>query len=81
LAADILRFISSIFSFFMMVSYLVLPDKRRHPSLLILNLSVTIFLFSMIGYFSIGDPKKLQCASEVAPSTQDTNPVCAVQGK
>ncbi|KAI8884554.1 hypothetical protein K501DRAFT_294022 [Backusella circina FSU 941] len=80
LAADILRFISSIFSFFMMISYFVLPDKRRHPSLLILNLSVTIFLFSMIGYFSIGDPKKLQCASAVAPSTQDNNPVCAVQG-
>jgi hypothetical protein len=49
--------------------------------LLILNLSVAIFLFSMIGYFSIGDPKKIQCATEVAPSTQDTNPVCAVQGK
>ena len=81
LATDILRFISSIVSFFMLVSYLVLPDKRRHPSLLILNVSASIFLFSFVVYFSIGNPQRLQCANAVAVSTQDNNTLCATQGK
>lgn len=81
LATDILRFISSIVSFFMLVSYLVLPDKRRHPSLLILNVSASIFLFSMVVYFSIGNPQKLQCANLVSVSTQDNNILCATQGQ
>ncbi|KAK4515349.1 uncharacterized protein ATC70_010293 [Mucor velutinosus] len=80
LATDILRFISSIVSFFMLVSYLVLPDKRRHPSLLILNVSASIFLFSFVVYFSIGNPQRLQCANAVAVSTQDNNALCATQG-
>ncbi|KAI8077656.1 hypothetical protein BDF21DRAFT_341384 [Thamnidium elegans] len=65
---NILRFISSVVSFFMLVSYLILPDKRRHPSLLILNVSASIFLFSMVVYFSIGNPQKLQCANIVEVS-------------
>ncbi|KAG2237924.1 hypothetical protein INT48_002229 [Thamnidium elegans] len=80
LATDILRFISSVVSFFMLVSYLILPDKRRHPSLLILNVSASIFLFSMVVYFSIGNPQKLQCANIVEVSTQDNNILCATQG-
>lgn len=81
LATDILRFLSSIVSLFMLVSYLVLPDKRRHPSLLILNVSASIFLFSMVVFFSIGNPTRLQCANSVAVSTQDNNTLCATQGK
>lgn len=65
----------------MLVSYLILPDKRRHPSLLILNVSASIFLFSMVVYFSIGNPQKLQCANIVEVSTQDNNILCATQGK
>jgi hypothetical protein len=81
MATDILRFISSIVSFFMLLSYLILPDKRRHPSLLILNVCASIFLFSMVVYFSIGNPQRLQCANAVSVSTQDNNALCAVQGK
>lgn len=65
----------------MLVSYLILPDKRRHPSLLILNVSASIFLFSMVVYFSIGNPQKLQCANAVEVSTQKNSAKCAVQGK
>lgn len=64
----------------MLVSYLILPDKRRHPSLLILNVSASIFLFSMVVFFSIGNPLKLQCANDVTVSTQDNNALCATQG-
>lgn len=63
------------------VSYLVLPDKRRHPSLLILNFSISIFLFSMVSFFSVNDPKRIQCANPASVSSQDNNPLCAVQGK
>lgn len=47
---------------------------------MILNFSVAIFLFSLVAFFSVGDPKKLQCADAITPSTQDTNTLCAVQG-
>ncbi|KAG1567214.1 hypothetical protein G6F50_008414 [Rhizopus delemar] len=56
--SNALRFVSAILSFFLVVSYLVLPDKRRHPSLLILNLSIGIFLFSMTSFFAIGNLKR-----------------------
>ncbi|KAL0089470.1 hypothetical protein F4703DRAFT_1791763 [Phycomyces blakesleeanus] len=80
LATDIMRFISAIASFVILISYLVLPDKRRHPSLLILNLSLAIFLFSMTVFFSIGDQHGLQCADDITPSDQKNNYKCAAQG-
>ncbi|KAI9261650.1 hypothetical protein BDA99DRAFT_512016 [Phascolomyces articulosus] len=80
LATNIVRFISAVVSFILVVSYLVLPDKRRHPSLLILNFSLAIFLFSMVVFFSIGDTKRLQCADAINPSDQDNNTLCAAQG-
>ncbi|KAI9484971.1 hypothetical protein BDB00DRAFT_96491 [Zychaea mexicana] len=80
LATNIVRFISAVASFVILISYLVLPDKRRHPSLLILNLSLAIFLFSMVVFFSIGDTKRLQCADAINPSDQNNNLLCAAQG-
>ncbi|KAI9025807.1 hypothetical protein CLU79DRAFT_743176 [Phycomyces nitens] len=80
LATDIIRFISAIASFVILLSYLVLPDKRRHPSLLILNLSLAIFLFSMTVFFSIGDQHGLQCANNTTTSNQTNNYRCAAQG-
>ncbi|KAI9278085.1 hypothetical protein BY458DRAFT_554092 [Sporodiniella umbellata] len=80
LATNILRFISAVLSFFMMISYLVLPDKRRHPSLLILNFSISLFLFNLVSFFTIANPESIQCANSITPSTQDNNIPCAVQG-
>ncbi|CAO3596527.1 unnamed protein product [Absidia cylindrospora] len=79
-ATDVLRSVSAVTVFFIMFSYLVLPDKRRHPSLLILNFSIAMFLFSFVAFFSVGDPKKLQCADSITPSTQQNNNLCAAQG-
>ncbi|KAI7873176.1 uncharacterized protein EV154DRAFT_487394 [Mucor mucedo] len=81
LATDILRFISAILSFVLVISYLILPDKRRHPSLLILNLSIAIFLFSMGVFFSVGNPKRLQCAANgISTGEMGNNTLCAAQG-
>ncbi|KAI8098488.1 uncharacterized protein BX664DRAFT_318823 [Halteromyces radiatus] len=79
-ATDIVRSVSAVGAFFIMVSYFVLPDKRRHPSLLILNFSVAVFLFSFVAFFSVGNPKKLQCADAITASTQGNNSLCAAQG-
>ncbi|KAI8382365.1 hypothetical protein BD560DRAFT_323035 [Blakeslea trispora] len=61
--------------------YFVLPDKRRHPSLLILNMSIAVFLLNMVVFFSVGNPKRLQCAANaVSPGAMGNNNLCAVQG-
>ena len=44
-------------------------------------MSIAIFLFSMVVFFSIGDPKKLQCAAnEISQATMNNNPLCGAQG-
>ncbi|KAI8380511.1 hypothetical protein EDC96DRAFT_491236 [Choanephora cucurbitarum] len=81
LATDILRFISAVLSFILVVSYLILPDKRRHPSLLILNMSFAIFLLNMVVFFSVGNPKRLQCAANgISSGAMGNNNLCAAQG-
>lgn len=81
LATDVVRFVSAVLSLILVISYLILPDKRRHPSLLILNFSIGIFLFSMVVFFSIGDPKKLQCAANsISQADMGNNTLCAAQG-
>ncbi|KAL9546339.1 hypothetical protein PS6_007715 [Mucor atramentarius] len=81
LATDVIRFVSAVLSLILVISYLVLPDKRRHPSLLILNMSIAIFLFSMVVFFSVGNPKRLQCAANgISPGEMGNNTLCAAQG-
>lgn len=44
-------------------------------------MSIAIFIFSMVVFFSIGNPKKLQCASNgINASDMDNNMLCAAQG-
>lgn len=80
LATQIVRAISSVASFIMLLSYLVLPGKRSHPSVLILFASLAIFLYSSNVFFSIGNPIKVQCADKFTKSTQDNNVLCGIQG-
>ncbi|CAG8658266.1 28667_t:CDS:2 [Dentiscutata erythropus] len=80
LATQIVRAISAITSFIMVISYLVLPGKRSHPSSLILFASIAIFLYSSSVFFSLGNPNAIQCTNDVEPSTQDNNALCSFQG-
>ncbi|ORX54543.1 hypothetical protein DM01DRAFT_1407379 [Hesseltinella vesiculosa] len=80
MATDIIRSVSAVCSLFIVVSYLVLPDKRRHPSLLILHMSIAIFIFSFVAFFPLGDPRRIQCHDAVTVSTQENNVLCAAQG-
>jgi hypothetical protein len=44
-------------------------------------MSIAIFLFSMVVFFSIGDPKRLQCAPNgISPGEMGNNNLCAAQG-
>ncbi|CAG8727596.1 10126_t:CDS:2, partial [Racocetra persica] len=79
LATQIVRAISAVASFIMFISYLVLPGKRAHPSILILFASLAIFLYSSNVFFSLGNPQKIQCTSNVEPSTQENSATCGFQ--
>ncbi|CAJ0639509.1 13094_t:CDS:2 [Entrophospora sp. SA101] len=72
--------ISAVLALIMSISYILLPGKRTHPGLLILFTSIAIFIFSSLVFFSIGDPKKIQCVNDIDPSTQSNNILCAIQG-
>lgn len=53
----------------------------RHPSQLILNMAISTFLFSMPVFFSVGNPKRLQCAADsISSGAMGNNNLCAAQG-
>ncbi|KAF9978021.1 hypothetical protein BGZ65_007156 [Modicella reniformis] len=75
-----MRAISMVFSFLLMVSYIFLPDKRSHPSALILFFSICVFIFSAVVIFPLADTRAMQCVGPINPSTQQNNLKCAIQG-
>jgi len=75
------RAVSMVLSFILMMSYICLPDKRSHPSALILFFAVCVFLFSVVVIFPLIDTRAMQCADLINPSTQQNNLKCAIQGK
>lgn len=75
-----MRAISMVFSFLLMMSYIFLPDKRSHPSALILFFSVCVFLFSAVVIFPLVNTGAMQCVDPYTPSTQQNNLKCAIQG-
>ncbi|KAF9188338.1 hypothetical protein BGZ51_000658 [Haplosporangium sp. Z 767] len=77
---DTMRAISTVFSFILMMSYICLPEKRSHPSALILFFSMCVFLFSAVIIFPLVDTRAMQCAGPINPSTQQNNLKCAIQG-
>ncbi|KAJ2955576.1 hypothetical protein NQZ79_g8425 [Umbelopsis isabellina] len=79
IATDIIRSVSAILSLFLVISYAVLPDKRTHPSLLIFEFFIALFLYSADVLFVLGNPKRIQCSTDIVASTQDNNLVCAIQ--
>ncbi|KAF9276219.1 hypothetical protein BGZ74_003717, partial [Mortierella antarctica] len=59
---NIIRAVSMVFSFILFLSYCLLPDKRSHPSALILFFSLSVFLFSAVIIFPLVDTRSMQCA-------------------
>ncbi|KAI7817207.1 hypothetical protein BC939DRAFT_336023 [Gamsiella multidivaricata] len=77
---NIIRAISAVLGFLLMMTYLCLDDKRSHPSALILFFSICVFLFSVVIVFPLVDTRAMQCADLINPSTQQNNLKCAIQG-
>ncbi|GJJ76503.1 hypothetical protein EMPS_08862 [Entomortierella parvispora] len=75
-----MRAVSMVLSFILVLSYLILDDKRSHPSALILFFSICVFLFSVVIIFPLIDTRGIQCADLINPSTQQNNLKCAIQG-
>jgi hypothetical protein len=80
LATNVIRTISMACALFLVISFAILPDKRTHPSLLIFEFVIALFLYNGSILFSLGNPKRLQCSTEIVNSTQENNLLCAVQG-
>ncbi|RKP07668.1 hypothetical protein THASP1DRAFT_16710, partial [Thamnocephalis sphaerospora] len=78
--ATIARTISGILMIYLFISYLVLPNKRKHPSLLIFFATFSVMIFSSVGFFTISDPHTFQCANEITKSTMRNNTACGIQG-
>ncbi|KAG9065570.1 hypothetical protein KI688_001859 [Linnemannia hyalina] len=74
------RAVSMVLSFLLVLTYLVLDDKRSHPSALILFFAIGVFLFSVVIIFPLIDTKSMQCADLITPSTQHNNLKCGIQG-
>ncbi|KAF9405320.1 hypothetical protein BGZ94_003635 [Podila epigama] len=77
---NIIRAVSMVFSFILFISYCLLPDKRSHPSALILFFSLCVFLFSVTIIFPLVDTRSMQCFDKVNPTTQQNSLKCAIQG-
>ncbi|CAO3564682.1 unnamed protein product [Mortierella alpina] len=75
-----MRAVSMVLSFILVLTYLVLDDKRSHPSALILFFSICVFMFSAVVIFPLVNTKGMQCADLINPSTQQNNLKCAIQG-
>lgn len=78
---NIIRAVSMVFSFILFLSYCLLPDKRSHPSALILFFSLSVFLFSAVIIFPLVDTRSMQCFDEINPTTQKNSLKCAIQGR
>ncbi|KAJ3051742.1 hypothetical protein HK097_007251, partial [Rhizophlyctis rosea] len=80
-AAFGIRIVSVFFCLAVVISYLVLPEKRVHPRIIILFFSLTMLVWQIS---SIGRPEglgtNLSCVGEVEQSEQGNNVWCAVQG-
>jgi hypothetical protein len=79
-ATTVIRTVSTGCALFLVISYAILPDKRSHPSLLIFEFFIALFLYSVDVVFALGNPRRIQCSTDIIRSTQDNNTLCAVQG-
>ncbi|KAJ3097814.1 hypothetical protein HDU96_000242 [Phlyctochytrium bullatum] len=79
---DGLRLASTVGSFIVFLSFLVLPGKRTHPASIILWFSLSLLLFSSSVLFAAGGPhrRSLQCSDPITLADQRTNKLCLAQG-
>ncbi|CAG8534009.1 10114_t:CDS:2 [Cetraspora pellucida] len=76
---SVLRVISFVCIAIIVLSYLVLPNKREHPAMIVLIFNICLLAFIGINFFYIGNHKSIQCADDFTQSTMKNNVLCGVQ--
>jgi hypothetical protein len=77
---SVVRIISFICVLIMVVSYIVLPNKREHPATTVLCFNISLLIFTSVTFFYMGDIRKIQCADLINQATMKNNVLCGVQG-
>ncbi|KAJ3155347.1 hypothetical protein HK101_001557, partial [Irineochytrium annulatum] len=72
--------ISCLLSAYVVLSWSVLPGRRRHPGDIVLHFSIAVTLWQASGLFLIGNPRRIQCGDAVAIATASNNVLCGIQG-
>ncbi|KAI9310051.1 hypothetical protein DFJ73DRAFT_943253 [Zopfochytrium polystomum] len=76
----VLNISSSILSFYVLLSWLVLPGRREHPGNLLIHLSVAVVIWMGFQFLLVGDPRRLQCADAATTATSKNSVICFVHG-
>ncbi|CAB4377390.1 unnamed protein product [Rhizophagus irregularis] len=79
-ALSVVRAISFICVLIIVVSYIVLPNKREHPAITVLCFNISLLIFTSVTFFYMGDIRKIQCADLITQATMRNNALCGVQG-
>ncbi|KAI9222988.1 hypothetical protein BC828DRAFT_403551 [Blastocladiella britannica] len=83
------RAVSSVFALFVFLSYLVLPNKRKHPAIIVFFFAMAMTFWMGNIWMSFPDPRRVQCAVDaqspdgLSPWLESrfaTNQLCTIQG-
>jgi len=77
---NIFNLISAVLSGYIVLSWAVLPGRRRHPGDIVLHFAVAVMLWQAGALFTLTSPEKIQCADSVTIATASNNMLCAAQG-
>ncbi|RIA85834.1 hypothetical protein C1645_879044 [Glomus cerebriforme] len=77
---SVIRIISFICVLIMVISYIVLPNKREHPAITVLCFNISLLIFTGVTFFYVGNIKRVQCADLITQATIGNNTLCGVQG-
>ncbi|KAI9183010.1 hypothetical protein H9P43_003926 [Blastocladiella emersonii ATCC 22665] len=88
MGAVYVRGVSSVLALFVLLSYLFLPNKRKHPAIIVLFFSLAQTFWMANIWFGFPAPKRVQCAwdaatavsSPIIQAKMNNNVLCAVQG-
>jgi len=75
-----IRVISFICVLIIVVSYIVLPNKREHPAITVLCFNISLLIFTGVTFFYVGDIRRIQCADLITQATIQNNAICGIQG-
>lgn len=78
---SVVRVISFASTLIIVISYIVLPNKREHPAVTVLCFNISVLIFIGVTFFYIRDSKSVQCTNSITQATMKNNTLCGIQGK